>query len=70
MHALVVPRGCIPVELQGRERFVNVYLEFMKVVRSLVELTLICEYTQHQEEVEYYIASLLALPLTAASARG
>ncbi len=43
------------MELQGRSRFAKLYLEFMKVERGSVVLTLICEYTHHQEEVYIYI---------------
>ena len=50
-HALLTPRGCIPVELQGGIIFVKWYLEIMKVVRSLIGYKLLWVDTQYQEEV-------------------
>ena len=49
------------MELQGRSRFVNVHLEFMKVVRSSVELTLICEYTHNQEEAHVSVIIMMCI---------
>ena len=51
-HTLVGSQGCIPVELPGRSRFAKWHLEIVKVVGSLVGLTLICKHTQDQEEVQ------------------
>ena len=49
-HALLAPRGCIPVELQGRARFAKWHLGIMKVVRSHVGCKLVYQYMQYQEE--------------------
>ena len=44
-------RGFIPVAAQGPTRFAKVSLEFMEVMRTLVTLRLLWQYTWDIEEV-------------------
>ena len=49
--AILGSRGRIPVDAHDGTRFAQVSLDFMKVVRELVSLRLLCRNTQDQEEV-------------------
>ena len=58
MHVLWSLQRCLPVESQGRARFVNVFLE-PKVVASLVELSVSCECSMHR--ASYNVFNLAGL---------
>ena len=50
MKSMLAMRGLIPVEACGRTWFVEVSLEFMEAMRTLLFLRLAGQYTQDIEE--------------------